>query len=121
MTRPQSLDQFIGAVLASPKIKKFIKGRFGKESAAKLAKFQSGDTGELHDLLTDHKQEIAGYPAETHRGCGGFDLEIWKLGPVFWIRTNEYDDMGYFDSLAAARDYAEDQFGPLDEDEDSDE
>ncbi len=109
------------ALLASPEIQEFIIERFGKDSSAKLAQIQSGDTDELHDLLIDHKQEIAGHPEETHQASDGFDVELWKLGPVFWIRANEFDDMGYFDSLAAARDYAEEQFGPLDEtDEDCD-
>ena len=121
MTSPKPLDQFMESLLASPEIQQFIKERYGKQSSAKLAKFQSGDTDELHDLLIDHKQEIAGYPEETHQASDGFDVELWKLGPVFWIHANEFDDMGYFDSLAAARDYAEEQFGPLDEtDEDDD-
>lgn len=109
------------SLLTSPEIQQFIKERYGKQSSAKLAKFQSGDTDELHDLLIDHKQEIAGYPEVTHQASDGFDVELWKLGPVFWIHANEFDDMGYFDSLAAARDYAGEQFGPLDEtDEDDD-
>lgn len=121
MTSPKPLDQFMEALLASAEIQEFIKERFSKDSAAKLAQFQSGDTDELHDLLIDYKQEISRYPEETHQASDGFDVELWKLGPVFWIRANEFDDMGYFDSLTAARDHAEEQFGPLDEtDEDCD-
>jgi hypothetical protein len=119
MINPKPLDQFMEVLLASAEIQEFIKERFGKESSAKLAQFQSGDTDELHDLLIDHKQEIAGYPEETHQASDGFDVELWKLGPVFWIHANEFDDMGYFDSLDAARDYAEEQFGSLDEEDDS--
>jgi hypothetical protein len=115
MTSPKPLDQFMKVLLASPVVQEFINERFGKESTAKLAQFQSGDTNELHDLLINNKQEIAGFPEETHQSSDGFDVELWKLGPVFWLRANEFDDMGYFESLTAARDYAEEQFGPLDE------
>ena len=45
-----------------------------------------------------------------------FEVEIWSTGPVFWIRANEFDDIGYFSSLAEARAYAEEFFeGPISE------
>jgi hypothetical protein len=34
------------------------------------------------------------------------------LGPVFWIDAAEFDPIGYFDSLRAAKEYAEGEYEP---------
>jgi hypothetical protein len=122
MTKPKRLEDCFGALLASKEIQDFIKLEFGKQAKAKLAKFRSGDTGELHDLIEDNKQSIGNSPTCSLTASGPTFLEVWQLGPLFWIRANEFDDMGYFESLEAALDYVREQFGAFtDDDEDSDE
>jgi len=73
-----------------------------------------GDADELWDLIEDHKQDFSRSPVDVIEGAAPdydvFEIEIWSTGQVFWIRANEFDDIGYFPSLKEARGYAENFF-----------
>jgi hypothetical protein len=118
MTKPKPLDEFMEALLASKEIQDFIKLEYGKQANAKLAEFRSGDTSELRDLIEDNKQRIGDSPTRSLTASGPTFLEIWQLGPLFWVRAKEFDDTGYFESLEAALDYVREQFGSFTDDDD---
>lgn len=39
-----------------------------------------------------------------------FDIEIMEFHGIFWIRANEFDDIGYFNDLANAVAYANNEY-----------
>jgi len=39
-----------------------------------------------------------------------FQIEIWRLVSAYWIRANEFDDIGYFRTQEEAYDYANMEF-----------
>ena len=118
MTQPKPLSAFKDQLLQSGDIQNLIAGKYGPEAAE--GRFRSGDDGDLWDLIEDNKQEISASPEEVIEAAAPdddiFEVEIWSTVPVFWIRANEFDDIGYFSSLAEARAYAEEFFeGPISE------
>ena len=117
MTQPQLLSTFKGLLLQSRDIQKLIAEEYGPEAEAAIGRFRSGDDGDLWDLIEDNKQEISGSPMEVIDAAAPdddiFGIEIWSTGPVFWIRANEFDDIGYFPSRDEARRYAEFEFEGL--------
>ena len=114
MTQPQPLSAFKDQLLQSEDIQKLIAGEYGQETDAAIGRFRSGDDGDLWDLIEENKQEISGSPEEVIEAAAPdddiFEIEIWSTGPVFWIRANEFDDIGYFGSRDEARRYAEMEF-----------
>jgi hypothetical protein len=114
LTQPQPLSTFKDQLLQSEDIQKLIAGEYGPEADAAIGRFRSGDDDALWDLIEDNKQEISGSPEEAIDAAAPdddiFGIEIWSTGPVFWIRANEFDDIGYFPSLPEARAYAEVEF-----------
>ena len=120
MTQPKPLSAFIDQLLQSEDIQNLITHEYGPEAGAAIERFKSGDADDLLNLIEEKKQEIAHSPEETIDAaapdCDFFEIELWSTGPVFWIRANEYDDIGYFPSLAEARAYAEMEYeGPISE------
>jgi hypothetical protein len=41
-----------------------------------------------------------------------FAITLMRFGPVFWIDAAEFDPIDYFDSLRAAKEYAEGEYEP---------
>jgi len=72
-----------------------------------IADLVSNDS-EIVDTLTGY-----GYDGE-------FSIEIMKLGPVFWIRAPEFDNIGFFNSSMEAGDYASYNFEPYSRPRDGD-
>jgi len=120
MTQPQTLSTFKDQLLQSEDIQKLIAKEYGTEAEAAIGRFRAGDDSDLWDLIEENKQEISASPEEVIEAAAPdddiFEIEVWSTGPVFWIRANEFDDIGYFGSLADARAYAEMEFeGPISE------
>jgi ABC-type glycerol-3-phosphate transport system substrate-binding protein len=117
LTQPQPLSTFKDQLLQSGDIQKLIAEEYGPEADAAIGRFRAGEDGDLWDLIEDNKQEISGSPVEVIDAAAPdddiFGIEIWSTGPVFWIRANEFDDIGYFPSLPEARAYAEVEFESL--------
>ena len=117
MTQPQPLSTFKDQLLQSEDIQKLIAEEYGPEADAAIGRFRAGDDGDLWDPIEENKQEISGSPEESIDAAAPdddiFEIEIWSTGPVFWIRANEFDDIGYFPSRDEARRYAEDFFEGL--------
>lgn len=116
MNQPQPLSAFKDQILRSPNILDFIANHYGEEEAAALARFQAGDDDDLWDLIEDHKrgslEEFATSLMAAAADDDVFEIEILSAGPVFWIRANEFEDIGYFGSQYDALAYAEDYFDP---------
>jgi len=114
MNQPQPLSSFKEQLLQSEEIKALIASEFEAEAEAALERFRSGDDEQLWDLIENNKQEVSGSPEETIDAAGPdddiFEIAIWSVGPVYWIGAPEFDDIGYFTSLAEARSHAEDEF-----------
>jgi len=114
MTKPQPLSTFKDQLLQSEDIQKLIAEEYGPEADAAIGRFRSGDDGDLWDLIEDNKDATFGTLEVSIEAAAPdddiFGIEIWSTGPVFWIRANEFDDIGYFPSLPEARAYAEVEF-----------
>ncbi|MEI7912394.1 MAG: hypothetical protein WCK77_22405 [Verrucomicrobiota bacterium] len=114
MTEPQELSTFKDQLLQSEDIQKLIAEEYGPGADDAIERFQSGDADELWDLIEANKDATFGTSEVTIEAAAPdddiFEIEIWSIGPLFWIRAKEFDDIGYFDSLAEAQIYAEDFF-----------
>ena len=114
MTKPQPLSAFKDQLLQSEDIQELIAKEYGPESDAAIGRFRSGDDGDLWDLIEDNKDATFGTLEVSIDAAAPdddvFGIEIWSTGPVFWIRANEFDDIGYFPSRDEARRYAKVEF-----------
>ena len=122
MTKPKDISEFKDSILASEEILALVKKELGKDADEKWAAFQRGETlDDLYDLLGDNKGEPGiGEMVDSIDGAAPdndtFQIEIWRLGPAYWIRANEFDDIGYFRTQEEAYDYASMEFsGFIDE------
>ncbi|MBU6301989.1 MAG: hypothetical protein KGS60_10575 [Verrucomicrobia bacterium] len=116
MNQPQPLSAFKDQILSCPKILDLIANHYGGEVEAALARFQAGNDDDLWDLIADQKrgslEEFATSLMAAAPDDDVFEIEILSAGPVFWIRANEFEDIGYFGSQYDALVYAEDYFDP---------
>jgi hypothetical protein len=114
MQEPKPLQEFKAVLLKSKAIKKLITQHYGLEAKERLKQFKAGEMDDLLDLIEDYKFEMSGSPVETIDGAAPdddvFQIELWAVGPVYCIRANEFDNIGYFSSLEEARSYAECEF-----------
>ena len=114
MKEPKPLRQFKAVLLKSKAIKKLITEHYGSEAKERLNQFEAGEIDDLLDLIEENKFEMSGSPEDTIDGAAPdndtFEIEIWAVGPVYCIRAPEFDDIGYFSSLEAARNHAACEF-----------
>ena len=114
MIEPQPLQSFTNILLKSKAIKKLVTEHYGAEARQRMKQFRAGEINDLLDLIEDYKFEMSGSPKESIDGAAPdddiFQIEIWAVGPIYCIRANEFDNIGYFSSLEEARIYAEFEF-----------
>ena len=117
MTQPKPLNAFKDRLLQSGDIQQLIAEEYGPEADAAIGRFRAGDDGDLWDLIEDNKDATFGTLEVSIDAAAPdddiFEIQIWSTGPVFWIRANEFDDIGYFGSRDEARRYAEVEFEGL--------
>ncbi|MFY7818459.1 MAG: hypothetical protein ACOVRB_08850 [Akkermansiaceae bacterium] len=113
MTTPQPLHHYKELLLHSDFVKELIQSEYEDDAQDAIDRFNAGDDDELWDLLEDHKYDRWS-PEETIEAAGPdydiFEIEIFALGPVFFIRANEFDEIGYFDSVSDAISYAKSEY-----------
>jgi hypothetical protein len=114
MIEPKPLQTFIDILLKSKAIKKLVTEHYGPDAKQQMKQFQAGEVGDLLALVEESKMDLSGSPEDTIEAAAPdddiFEIELWETGPVFWIRANEFDDIGYFPSLKSARTYAKQEF-----------
>ncbi len=115
MSTPKDISEFKDAILASGEIHALVQKELGKEADGKWAAFQRGERLEdLHDLISDTGTcygEIVGELEGAAPDNDTFAIQIWKIGPLFFVTANEFDPLEYFGSLKVAEDYAGVYFG----------
>ncbi|RFC43009.1 MAG: hypothetical protein DVB23_002834 [Verrucomicrobia bacterium] len=114
MTKPQDLTTFKEQLLASPTVQDILAEHCPEGKDAAIARFRSGDDGQFWDLI-QNEMDLGSGDFETSLMAAApdddvFEIEIFSLGPVFWIRANEFDDIGFFGNRQDALAYAEDFF-----------
>jgi hypothetical protein len=69
------------------------------------------DTGLIDDLIHNDYEvplELLG------RGSfGAFPIDVCQFGPVFWVKAQEFDLVGYFSTLEEASEVAKDEYEPF--------
>jgi hypothetical protein len=137
-SHPQPLETFYPQLARDSDVKEALKTEFGVRTADILRKMKAGqlleaDAAAVSDLIDSLVQNDS-LEVETFYGRGSdgfFPITVCNFGPVSFIRASEFDDIGYFGSISAARSHAEveyEAYGPFvddpdaeDEYEDSDE
>ena len=116
MNQPKDISEFKDAILASKEVHALVKKELGKEADEKWTAFQRGENlDDLYDLLGDNRGEPGiGEMVDAIDGAAPdndiFQIEIWRLVTAYWIRANEFDDIGYFPTQEEAYDYASMEF-----------
>jgi hypothetical protein len=117
MTRPRDLSAFTDNLLASEEIRSLASSEWGEAVGEKWAAFERGEQlGDLHDLVLGAKDDAVYDDVGSFEGAGPdddtFDIEIKRIGPVFFVTANEFDDLQFFGSEAEAEEYAQDFYAP---------
>jgi len=114
MNGPKDISEFKDAILASEEIRALVKKELGEYADEKWAAFQRGENlDDLYDLISDngtcYGEEVGGFEGAAPDN-DTFPITIWRIGPLFFVTANEFDDLKYFGSLKDADDYAGDYF-----------
>jgi hypothetical protein len=114
MSEPRDISEFKDAILVSEEIHNLVKKELGKEADQKWAAFQRGEKlDDLYELISDNGtcfgEEVGGFKGAAPNN-DVFQITIWRIGPLFLVTANEFDDLKYFGSLKEADDYAGDYF-----------
>lgn len=100
--KARPLEDFLDALAQHAEVRELL-----LKSGKTIAEFH--DSGGLHDLVHDDSYEISEIDAwggdENH-----YQIRIQEFGSVFWIQAKEFDDIGYFASLAEAEAHARDAY-----------
>ncbi|MEI7775742.1 MAG: hypothetical protein WCK17_13315 [Verrucomicrobiota bacterium] len=113
---PKDISEFKDAILASEEIQALVQKELGKDADEKWAVFQGmGILDELYEMISDNGTYYGDVVSELE-GAGPhndtFAIQIWRIGPLFFVTANEFDPLEYFGSLKEAEDYAWSYFGP---------
>lgn len=108
---PKDISEFKKAILASAEIRALVKTECGNQSDEKWADLQRGlDLGWLYSLIHDNMHRRCNL-VSTIKGAAPdddtFDIDIFRLGPLFSVTAIEFDSLEYFGSLTEAEGYAE--------------
>lgn len=127
MNTTEPITQFIEELLSSNEVLAAIRKHHGREASEWIAEVRDGDPSLLETFISENKYDIAPDPVKILEATGAYDdpfeVRIHRIGPIFWVAANEFDDVGYFRSLVDAESYADDEYSsflnqPEDEDED---
>lgn len=114
MINPKDILEFKDAILASEEIQALVQKELGKDAGGKWAAFQRGVSLEdLYELISDNGTcygEIVGELEGAAPDNDTFAIDIWRVGPLFFVTANEFDTLKYFGSLKEAEDYAAEYF-----------
>jgi len=95
-------------------IKEFYERDIAQEALDSLRAGE--DKWDVLDILQVTKDDEGGDCRSSIEGLGSdeepFDIEICQIGPLYYIRSNEFDDTEWFGSKEEAIDYAKEEFAP---------
>ena len=114
MIRPKNLFELKDLLLRSEEIHSLVLKRSGK-GAEQWESFLKGENlDDLFEIVEEESHEITEEPVSFIEGAAPdndiFHINIHKLGPLFFITANEFDDIGYFESEEEAESYASLEF-----------
>jgi len=117
MSSPIDLSEFQQEILESEEVRQLVWKELGEKRAPKMwVTFQQREElDELYTLLEDNKWSTGiGEMVDAIDGAAPdndiFQIEIWRLVSAYWIRANEFDDIGFFRTQEEAYDYASLEF-----------
>lgn len=115
------LESFFPVLASLDSVQVRLRREFRKRTAGILAKLRaelplSDEELSAYDIITDLVKNDSA-PEETISGLGAYDdefaINIMRFGSVYWIEAMDFDDIGYFETLKAARDCAESNYEPF--------
>ena len=116
-TSPEPIEAFYPRLALMPSIQAALKMKYGKASAGLLQKllegapFDEGSPEDVEDFIHDqvHQNAVCVHSIEAMAAdeWDSFDIDVMHYGPLFFIQANEYDDIGFFETLEMARNQAE--------------
>jgi hypothetical protein len=113
------LETFFPVLAALDSVKERLRAEFRGRTQAVLAKLKvelplTEDEQSAHDIITDlvDNESVAKKTIWGLGNGGEFPINIMKFGNVYWIDATEFDPIGYFATLKAARHYAEFNYEP---------
>jgi hypothetical protein len=104
-TTPKPLKDFEALLRSDPEITQLLK----EEDVTDLSEFI--ESGALAACLNDYgslASSIDAWGADD-----AFQIEIYRFGPIYWIRALEFDDIGYFGSQRDAERHAAFEYSGL--------
>ncbi len=125
--QPLPLASFYPRFAKDKDVKADLKRAFGHETPGVLARMIAAtltpeEDASVDGIVTD--AVLNGYDEATFYGQGSFGyfpITIKGTASVYLVKANEFDDIGYFPSVADARAFAEveyESYGPFVEDAD---
>jgi hypothetical protein len=107
MTEPQPAARFLDLLLKSQEMVAAFKKEQGSDAVsvdtgAFLEWFEGWRLEDSDELV--HQIEAAGPENDT------FSINIYRTGPLYWVRALEFDDACYFATEKDAVEYAENNF-----------
>ena len=114
MSEPRPAEHFLDLILKSDEVVAACEGELGEGSSDVIARAAKGDTTDFIDWFEEWRLTDWGEPVEQLEGAAPdndtFWINIYKTGPLYWIKANEFDAMCYFDSADDALTHAADEF-----------
>lgn len=105
MSHPQPFEAVLATVRSEPSFRSHLSQWARGDADALIGSVEFEDFVQNRSNL----EEII----DASGGDGfDFEIEIRSFGPFFWIHAPEFDDIGYFASLADALEHARDVYGP---------
>jgi hypothetical protein len=114
MINPQDIAEFKDAILASEEIRALVQEELEKDAVEKWAAFQRGGSlDDLYELISDNETCYGAVVGELEGAAPDndtFAIQIWRIGPLFFVTANEFAPLKYFASVKEAEDYASEDF-----------
>ena len=116
MSSPNELSAFEQALPASEEVRGLVWNEYGKTKAPKRWEaFQEGENpDDFYALLEERIGELGQNRVDVIKAAAPdhdtFEIEIWKVGPVYLIKANEFGEIGYFGTKDEAYDHAWENF-----------
>jgi hypothetical protein len=116
------LESFFPSLAALPVVQTALRDEFGKDGSAIIAKMKAGESLSdeklgAHDIILDlvhNNSDVADSLAGWSSAYDDtFPINVMQFGSVFWIEAEEFDDIGYFDTLEEAKGAATFNYEPF--------